>query len=93
MADLDLSNYTNWQPIGNSSAPFSGQFDGNGFIIKNLTISRPNELYQGLFGYISSTGVITNLTLENAVEIEFLICLLFAEFKLKYHVKRHKNMI
>jgi hypothetical protein len=65
MADLDLSSYTNWQPIGNSSAPFSGQFDGNGFVIKNLTINRPNELYQGLFGYINSTGAITNLTLEN----------------------------
>lgn len=67
MANIDLSGYSNWTPIGNSSTPFTGEFDGNGFIIKNLTISRPNELYQGLFGYISSTGVITNLTLENAV--------------------------
>jgi len=66
MADLDLSNYTNWQPIGNSSTPFSGQFDGNGFVIKNLTINRPSGSYQGLFGYISSTGTITNLVLENA---------------------------
>lgn len=66
MSDIDLSGYTNWNPIGSSSTPFTGQFDGNGFVIKNLTISRPGVSYQGLFGYIGSTGKVMNLTLENA---------------------------
>lgn len=37
MSDLDLSGYSNWVPVGSSpSTPFSGQFDGNGFVIMVL---------------------------------------------------------
>lgn len=53
-ADIDLSAYKNWQPIGawdesvkaiiwghkeEKTPPFSGSFDGNGFEIKDLTIN------------------------------------------------------
>lgn len=65
MADIDLSGYGNWVPIGNNTKPFTGQFDGNGFVIKNLTINRPNSDYQGLFGYTKNTAKLTNVNLEN----------------------------
>lgn len=68
MADIDLSGYSSgegWVPIGSNTAPFTGQFDGNGFIIKNLMINRPNTNYQGLFGATGSTAELVNVTLEN----------------------------
>lgn len=46
MADIDLSEYSNWNPIKDY---FRGTFDGNGFVIKNLKINRPKEDYQDLF--------------------------------------------
>lgn len=51
-ADLDLSG-RDWTPIGNNSNRFTGHFNGNGHIIKNLT--RYAETWQefGLFGWIS----------------------------------------
>jgi prepilin-type N-terminal cleavage/methylation domain-containing protein len=65
MANLDLSSYNNWNPIGNNATSFTGQFDGNGLVIKNLTINRPSTNYQGLFGYTSSTAKLMNIGLEN----------------------------
>ena len=59
--DIDLSGYTNWDPIGNTTTPFIGNFDGNGMVISNLTIDRqtaPNNV--GLFGYIEN-ATISNL--------------------------------
>ncbi len=50
-ADIDLSAYY-WTPIGNSSAPFTGSFNGNGHTISGLYINSSSS-YQGLFGYVS----------------------------------------
>ena len=54
-ADLDLSGISNWTPIGDystsTSYQFKGVFDGNGHVIKNLTINNETKNYQGLFGY------------------------------------------
>jgi type II secretion system protein G len=67
MKDLDLSGYENWVPIGKEASPFTGTFDGNNYVIFNLTISpTPKGDFKGLFGYISETSEITNLGLENA---------------------------
>lgn len=49
------------QPLGNSSTPFSGTFDGNGKTISHLTIESSTG-YTGLFG--SLTGTVQDLTLE-----------------------------
>ena len=69
--DIDLKEYCEkykddggWTPIGNETNRFKGTFNGNGNIISNLTINRPSEDYQGLFGYIS-VGTILNLGIEN----------------------------
>ena len=44
-ADIDATNSSNWNdgagfsPIGTDSQPFTGSFDGNGYVIQNLVIS------------------------------------------------------
>ena len=64
MNDIDLSSYDNWDPIGDTSNRFNGIFDGNGYVIKNLTINRPTEDNVGLFGYTVSANI-QNVGLEN----------------------------
>ena len=63
-ADISLSAYADWEPIGVSGAPFRGKIDGNGHKITNLKIDRMTETLAGLFGYVYG-GVIINLVLEN----------------------------
>ncbi len=63
MNDISLSGI-NWTPIGDSSNPFSGELNGNGFVIRNMTINNPTESYQGLFGYTLNVNL-QNLGLEN----------------------------
>jgi hypothetical protein len=67
MADLDMAAFTGtaYTIIGNSTTPFSGTFNGNGHIIKNLTYSTTDAVdYVGVFGYVSG-GTIRNLGVEN----------------------------
>lgn len=70
-ADLDLSNSTAFMPIGTSTRPFNGTFDGNGHTIKNVKLSSSSinaitdSKYVGLFGRINSASVIKNLVVEN----------------------------
>jgi len=54
-----------WQPIGNSTSAFYGNFDGNGKKIIGLRINRSTTNYVGLFGYTSG-AVIKNLGVEIA---------------------------
>jgi prepilin-type N-terminal cleavage/methylation domain-containing protein len=66
MANISLSGYVDWAPIGkNIASPFTGTFNGNNYVISNLTINS-NQDHKGLFGCISKTSKITNLGLENA---------------------------
>ena len=61
--DLDLGN-EEWLPVGTSSTPFKGTFDGNGFTIHNLKVTG-YESNVGLFG-VTHDGEIKNLILNNA---------------------------
>jgi hypothetical protein len=56
-----------WLPLGNSSTSmFTGNFNGNNHIIKNLYVNRPEEDYAGLFGYLSgSAAKVEKLGVEN----------------------------
>lgn len=62
-ADLDLTG-ENWAPLGTDSAPFTGTFDGNGHVIKNLTYNSSEANKIGLFG-VAKDATIKNLGLEN----------------------------
>ena len=65
---IDLTG-VEWVPVGIKDKPFSGNFDGNGYEISNLTIgseSSPSEdVYAGLFGYVTDTAKFSNVTLKN----------------------------
>lgn len=63
-ADLDLSEWGNWSPIGGEGGCFTGAFDGGGHVISGLTYTGSGP-YVGLFGLVNETGVIKNLGLEN----------------------------
>ncbi len=64
MANIDLSSYSNWEPIGNFNTRFNGSLNGNGYKISNLTINRPSGDYQALFGAMDPAGILKNLKLE-----------------------------
>ena len=55
--DLDLSSIASFIPIGTSSYPFMGEFDGCGFTISGLTINRTDYNDTGLFGYIHNAYI------------------------------------
>jgi hypothetical protein len=40
-----------WDPIGDATSKFYGKYNGNGYYITGLTINRPTEDYNGLFGW------------------------------------------
>ena len=63
-ADVDLSAYGNWAPIGSEDIPFRGTFEGNYHTIRNLTITNATQEYQGLFGW--AKGIIQNVLVSNA---------------------------
>lgn len=54
-----------WTPIGTETEPFSGTFDGNGYVISGLNINQYASDNRGLFGY-TSMATIMNLGVENA---------------------------
>jgi hypothetical protein len=65
LGDIDLSNYTNWEPIGNELNPFTGKLNGNGYTIKGLKFTNSNAKHIGLFGYIVGAEI-KNLKVEVA---------------------------
>ena len=61
----DIStNYLGWEPIGSSTAPFRGCFNGRGYRINKLGMFRHQDNYTGLFGYVLG-GRIDSIGLEN----------------------------
>src|SRR5690554_4380015 len=70
--DAYWNDEAGWLPIGSSSSgnAFRAIFEGNGHVIRNLYINRPNTDYIGLFGYANNatirrvglTGTLTQIT-------------------------------
>ena len=60
-ADLDLSSYSNWQPLGSEVQPFRGIFVGNGHRISGL--SSKGYIDAGLFGVVEGASI-TDLIVE-----------------------------
>lgn len=64
ISDIDLEG-REWEPIGISEEfPFQGEFDGNGYVIRNLTIDWLGVYYAGLFGY-ARDAVFRRINLED----------------------------
>lgn len=72
MGDIDLSGISNWTPLGitelnNYQRPtaFTGELNGNGFVIKNMTVNLTSTNdNSGLFAKLQG-AVIKNLGMEN----------------------------
>ncbi len=67
MNNIDLSEYESWEPIGNAENPFSGELDGNGFYIQNMTIEdncTDLKNYYGLFGVVAD-AILKNVIIVN----------------------------
>ncbi len=80
IADIDLQQYLSaggvgynngqaWEPIGTEtpdmSLRFFGTYDGDGYLISNLTINRAGQHYIGLFGFLGYGSGVRNLGLTN----------------------------
>ena len=55
-ADIDMTGMSSWLPIGTSSAPYRGTFDGQGHSIQNIAI-KTGKSYSGLFGSTSGATI------------------------------------
>ncbi len=62
-ADIDLSRYSPWTPLGNDDKEFAHNYDGGGFKITDLTF-KGGELNTGLFG-VTNHAVLKNVVIEN----------------------------
>ena len=68
VADIDMADYnTDFQPIGLSTAPFAGSFDGKGHVIRNLHLSGGDAV--GLFAY-PGTCTLSNIVFDKTCSAE-----------------------
>jgi len=63
-ADIDMVGVDNYQPIGTTSSPFRGMFDGQQHYIMNLTLEMPEQEYVGLFGVLNGGAYIKNVIVD-----------------------------
>lgn len=63
-ANVDLSETENFAMIGNTSYPFKGTFDGNGFTVSGMTVTAEGAQHLGLFRR-SDGATIKNLYVKN----------------------------
>lgn len=68
-ADIDLQGIENWEPIGyNGSTYFAGNYNGNGYIIRNAKSTGKVDVdgyaTAGIFGWVAF-GSVSNLHIEN----------------------------
>lgn len=79
--DIDMSDWGNWESIGNISTPFNGSYNGGNYSIANLSISveaqdtvQPSEdiTSVGLFGY-APDSVLKNIHLTSCnTKVDFV---------------------
>ena len=72
--DIDYDGCYDYVPVGTSDHPFTGTFDGKGYIVDGpqMLTSENGETvrdfareYTGLFGYVGIGGVVKNVKVEN----------------------------
>ncbi len=69
-ADINLSGFANWVPIGNNSTPFTGFYDGGNHAITNMTLTYTTEDYLGLFGKVNNETdeyALKNITIAGTI--------------------------
>lgn len=67
-----------WTPIGNSTTPFEGHFDGNGYTIYGLSFQNDVNGYAGLFGKVEGSKIsglsVNNANISNQSSTTGIIC-------------------
>ena len=63
-ANIDMSEYKNFTPIGSITFPFSGHYDGGKYSITNLTVNSTDNNV-GMFSYIRG-GEVINLKIKDS---------------------------
>ena len=63
---LEVASADAWTPVGDYDNPFAADFDGNGHVISNLSISARSAYYVGLFGVTGTGSNIQRVGLEDA---------------------------
>ena len=75
--NIDLES-CDWDPIGLSASGYTGVFDGNGYAIQNLKVSKASSGTSsgswtlwgcGLFGIVGRNGVVKNLNVDGVISI------------------------
>lgn len=61
----DITLTGTWTPLGTTSTPFSGRFDGKGHTISGLNLTATSTAGTGLFGVVDQGGIIKNLVLSD----------------------------
>ena len=64
--NIAIADSVQWTPIGDNNTVFSGNFDGDGNTISNMTINKSSNGNQALFGSTSDT-YIYNLTVSGNI--------------------------
>ena len=54
--DIDMSDITNFEPIGSEDNPFTGVFDGQGYAFTNFVFTAEHD-FNGLFGLVKNATV------------------------------------
>ena len=74
---IDLGGHE-WTPIGNSTTPFEGHFDGNGYTIYGLSFQNDVNGYAGLFGKVEGSKIsglsVNNANISNQSSTTGIIC-------------------
>ena len=68
-ADIDMAEVMGYPGIGDGNHPFAGIFEGQGHIIRNLTIDMPGEANVGFFRDITAGAQISGFTIDNSCSI------------------------
>jgi uncharacterized repeat protein (TIGR02543 family) len=69
LASETANGGTGWEPIGASDDGFTGNFNGQGYEMRDLFLNRPDQDYVGLFAYVSWTRPIDNVGLIENVGV------------------------
>lgn len=64
-ADIDFKGVEWSRVIGSVENPFKGNFDGDGYVIRNYKVAIGDKGAAGLFRYVGGNAVIKNLGIEN----------------------------
>ena len=68
-ASAELNNGSGFNFIGSTDHPFTGSYDGNGYIIRNLNIHFSEAFFHsGMFGY-AKEALFENITIDNSQQI------------------------